>query len=254
VETQFVDPIDAAAIYPQDNPMPKINVYLPDELAAAVRDAQLPVSAICQSALERAVRDVSSARATDGPPTDDRPAPRLFGRFTPRARQAVVLAEERAREIPHSHVGTEHVLLGVLDEGGNLALRVLESLDVEVADVRAELLASMPSPTHAVERHIPFSPVAKKALEKVTKEALLLAHNYIGCEHLLLGLLATEEGLASQVLRRMGLELNTTRRAVQSTLIGMALTQKLPQPPPDSGDTLEQILRRLDGIERRLAS
>ena len=236
--------------------MPKINVYLPDDLAAAVRDAQIPVSAICQGALQQAVRDVSAARATDAAPSDDRPASRLFGRFTPRARQAVVLAEQRAREVPHDFVGTEHALLGVLDAGGNLALRVLAALDVEVDDLRAELVASMPAPTERVDGHIPFTPLAKQALEAATKEALALAHNYIGCEHLLLGLLATEDGLAGRVLQRMGLEPRTTRRATVAALGGL-LPAKADQraetaaPPPGA---LDEILRRLDAIEQRLAS
>ena len=235
--------------------MPKINVYLPDELAAAVREAQIPVSAICQGALQHAVRDVSAARATDEAPMGDRPASRLFGRFTQRARQAVVLAEQRAREAPHDFVGTEHALLGVLDEGGNLALRVLAALDVEVDDLRAELVASMPAPTAAVDGHIPFTPLAKQALEAATKEALALAHNYLGCEHLLLGLLATEEGLASRVMQRMGLELRTTRRATVAALGGF-LQAKQDRPAaaeaPATG-AVDEILRRLDAIERRLA-
>jgi ATP-dependent Clp protease ATP-binding subunit ClpA len=235
--------------------MPKINVYLPEELAAAVRDAQLPVSAICQTALERAVRDVTSARGADQTPAEDGPRIGLFGRFTPRARQVLTLAEGAAREIPHNYVGTEHVLLGILDEGGNLALQVLTSLDIEVADLRAELTASMgPASPGDIADHIPFTRLAKRALESTTKEALTLGHNYIGTEHLLLGLLATEEGLASQVLRRMGLELRTTRRAVVTALTGFVHGhQTQPAPREDSGATLEEILRRLDAIEQRLA-
>lgn len=247
--------LDAALIYPQHNPMPKINVYLPDELAAAVREVQLPVSGICQAALERAVRDVSSARAADETPPDERPGPGLFNRFTPRARHAVTLAERSAREIPHNFVGTEHVLLGLVDEGTNLALRVLSSLDIEIVDLRAELVASMPALTDdPLDDHLPFTPLAKRSLETATKEALALGHNYIGCEHLLLGLLATEEGVASQVLRRMGLELRTTRRAVIAALVGSVQPMQRPRAPTrGDADTLEQILRRLDAIEQRLA-
>src|SRR5919106_1972232 len=126
--------------------MPKINVYLPDELAEAVRDAQLPISAVCQTALERAVRDVSSARGAHQAPAGDRPGVGLFARFTPRARQAVTLAEQAAREIPHNYVGTEHVLLGLIDEGGGIGVKVLPTLDIEVADLRAELVASLAPP------------------------------------------------------------------------------------------------------------
>lgn len=235
--------------------MPKINVYLPDELAAAVREARLPVSGICQAALQRAVRDVSSARAAEEAPPNERPGVGLFNRFTPRARHAVTLAERSAREVPHNYVGTEHVLLGLIDEGGNLALRVLSSLDIEIADLRAELIASMGALTDGpVDDHLPFTPLAKRSLEAATKEALGLGHNYIGCEHLLLGLLATEEGLASQVLRRMGLELRTTRQAVIKALTRfVAPMPERRTPGREDADTLDQILRRLDAIEQRLA-
>jgi hypothetical protein len=206
-------------------------VYLPDELAAAVRDAQLPVSGICQAALERAVRDVSSARGVDDAPTEDRPSRGLFARYTPRAREAITLAEQRARDVPHSYVGTEHALLGILDQGDNVAIKVLVSLEIELDDLRAELTASMGPPTEQAEGRLPFTPLAKRALELTTKEALGFGHHYVGCEHLLLGLLATEDGLASHV----------HPRADQ------------PASPPVASDTLTQILRRLDAIEQRLA-
>jgi ATP-dependent Clp protease ATP-binding subunit ClpC len=239
--------------------MPKINVYLPDALAEAVRDAQLPVSAICQSALERAVRDVTSARGSDEPPAEGQPGIGFFSRFTPRARQAMALAELAAANVPHDFIGTEHLLLGVIDEGSNLALKVLESLEIEAEDLRAELVASMAKATNSGLGQISFTPLAKQALELTAKEAMTLGHNYIGCEHLLLGLLAAEDGLASQVLRRMGLELRTTRRAVIGALIGFvhaqttSATTSAPPPSPDVGPTLEEILRRLDAIEERLA-
>jgi ATP-dependent Clp protease ATP-binding subunit ClpC len=241
--------------------MPKINVYLPDALADAVREAQLPVSAICQSALERAVRDITSARASDEPPPLEGSTSGVFSRFTPRARQALTLAEEAARQVPHNYVGTEHLLLGVLDEGGNLALRILAALEIEPDDVRAELIASMGRPTRPAGDRIPFKKLAKEALELTAKEALLFGHNYIGCEHLLLGLLATERGIASQVLRRMGLEVRTARRATITALVGFVHAQQAPaaaaapvsQTGVDDESTLEQILRRLDAIESRLA-
>ncbi|MBV8952197.1 MAG: ATP-dependent Clp protease ATP-binding subunit [Actinobacteria bacterium] len=231
--------------------MPKVNVYLPDSLADAVRDAQLPVSAICQAALERAVRDVTSVRAAAEAPGADDPGVGLFGRFTPRARGALALAEDAARAVAHKGVNTEHLLLGVIDEGENLALRVLGLLDVEAADVRAEVIASMPKTGGRGGDNLPFTPLAKKALELTANEAHSLGHNYVGCEHLLLGLLATEEGLASQVLRRMGLELRTTRRAVLTALAGV-VHARTPVTPPASEGAFEQILRRLDAIERRL--
>lgn len=235
--------------------MPKINVYLTDDLAAAVRDTQVPVSAVCQQALERAVRDVTSLRATDQPPLADHPALGTFGRFTPRARQAVALAEDAAREASHNYVGTEHLLLGVIDEGGNLAIKVLAALDIELTDLRAELLASMGPPSSAVAGRLAFTPLAKQALEATATEALGLLHNYIGCEHLLLGLIATEQGLASEVLRRMGVERLTTRRAVVTALSGFVHAQQNPAPAraEDTTNTLQQILHRLDTIEQRLS-
>lgn len=234
--------------------MPKINVYLPDALADAVRDAQVPVSAICQAALERAVRDVTSVRGTDEPPAADEAGHGLYGRFTPRARQALTLAEELARDVPHNYVGTEHLLIGVLDEGQNLALRVLASLDVGPSDLRVELAGSMAKQTRPAGGRIPFTPLAKRALESTAKEALSLGHNYIGGEHLLLGLLATEDGVASQVLRRMGLELRTTRRAVITELSGFmhARQGESCSPRTTIEPTLGQVLRRLEAIERRL--
>ena len=234
--------------------MPKINVYLPDELAAAVRDAQVPVSAVCQTALQHAVREVSALRGSEDAPSAE-PSYGPFTRFTPRARKAVARAQDEARELRHESVGTEHLLLGVLDEGGNLALKVLEALEVEPDDVRSELLASMEGPSKGGRGRAPFAPLAKKVLEASLNEAHELHHNYIGCEHLLLGLIATGDGLAGIVLQRMGLELRTTRRAVASALTGYVHTrrQESSQPPADSS-VLEEILRRLDDIERRLAS
>jgi ATP-dependent Clp protease ATP-binding subunit ClpA len=241
--------------------MPKLSVYVPDELAAAVRETQVPVSAICQAALERAVREVTAARgADDVPPADDTaPAVGLFGRFTPRARQAVALSQGIAQGIPHNYIGTEHVLLGVLDQGDNVATRALLQMDVAPDDVRAELRASLGPP--ADERptgHIPFTPLAKRALELTAREALTLGHSYIGCEHLLLGLLATDEGVASKVLRRMGVETRTSRMAVISILTRRPpLGPQEPAPPetpPGVEEALARILARIESIEKRLDS
>jgi len=241
--------------------MPKINVYLPEELADAVRDAQVPVSAICQTALEHAVREVSALRGSEEVPTIE-PSHGPFTRFTPRARKAIADAQEEARDLRHHYVGTEHLLLGVLDEGGNLALKVLEALDVEPDDVRTELMASMEGPSEDVRGPTRFTPVAKKVLEVSLREAVGLGHNYIGCEHLLLALVATEEGLGGRVLQRMGVELTTTRRTVNTALAGY-LRQRgqessrpaaEPAAQPAAPSALDEILRRLDNIERRLAS
>jgi ATP-dependent Clp protease ATP-binding subunit ClpA len=254
--------------------MPKINVYLPDGLAEAVREAQLPVSAICQSALESAVRDVTSARGTDHPPIADQPSVGLFGRFTPRARQALVLAERAARELRSGFVSPEHLLLGMIDEGHNVGLAVLGALDIDPNDLRAELIGSMPPPvtdnvdnehTKDVQRTISFGPLAKRSLELTAMEARSLGHNYVGCEHVLLGVLATEESLGSAVMRRIGLELRTTRRAVVAALAGVTQSRQSMSESKAPNETttgnmpsdklvgaLNDILQRLDAIERRL--
>jgi ATP-dependent Clp protease ATP-binding subunit ClpC len=246
--------LDKAWIYPHYNPIPKINVYLPDELAAAVRDAQVPVSSICQAALERAVRDVQAARSTEELPEDGRIHGRLFRRFTPRARNAVAAAQRQAEEYGHSQVGTEHLLLGILDEGQNLAIKVLDRLDIESDDLRSELVASVRPGGRATSVKGRFSPRAKGALERAAAEAATLGHNYIGCEHLLLGLIAVENGLASGVLRRLGAELRTTRLAVTATL-AESFGGSPPAPPTvsDRGEVLSEILRRLEVIEERLS-
>jgi ATP-dependent Clp protease ATP-binding subunit ClpA len=238
--------------------MPKINVYLPDELAAAVKEADLPVSAICQAALQKAVRDVSSARVTDAAP--DAESERGFGlftRFTPRARAAVNRAEAEAKRRGDAEVQPEHVLLGILDESANLALSVLVALDVEPDDLRSELVASMPDPGKPKKRHVPFGKSSKKVLELALREALAFGHNYIGCEHLLLAVLREERSVASKVLRRMGVEERTARRTVMATVAGAAqmTTLRSPaagetaQPGPDA---IERVLSRLDDIEARL--
>jgi ATP-dependent Clp protease ATP-binding subunit ClpC len=232
--------------------VPKVNVYLPEELAVAVREAQIPVSAVCQAALERAVRDVTAARNAEDSPADELPGVGLFGRFTPRARKAVSLATEAARDTGHKQVGTEHILVGILDEGSSMAIKALARLDVDSDDLRGELQASMaPGTKRPRVEHPPFSAHCKRALELTTKEALRLGHNYIGCEHLLLGVLATEEALASKVLRHMGVELRTTRQAVVAVLSGIVAQPAAATPPPA---ILAQILERLDAIERRLSS
>lgn len=226
--------------------MPKVNVYLPDELAAAVRDAQVPVSAVCQAALERAVRDVTALRGV----TDDEETPAgPFRKFTPRARRALEAAQQQAGD---GQVGPEHLLLGVLDEGGNLAVKVLGALEVEPDDLRAELVASLPAAGTPAPGRRGFGPLARRAIESAAGEAVRLGHNYVGCEHLLLGVLAVEDGLAGQVLRRMGVESRTTRRAVTTALAGFVHAGQQSSPAGDQS-TLSEILRRLDAIERRLA-
>jgi ATP-dependent Clp protease ATP-binding subunit ClpA/post-segregation antitoxin (ccd killing protein) len=232
--------------------VPKINVYLPDDLAEAVREAQLPVSSICQAALEKATREVMALREEDSPPARLRSASGAFARYTPRAARAIDLSWAAAKDLSHNYVGTEHLLLGVIAQGDNVALKVLESLDVEPDDVEAELLGAVgpPSP-HANSGDATFTPRAKAALELASAESAKLGHNYIGCEHLLLGLVTERDGLAGKVLRRMSVEPRAARRAVGHVLAGYVNRRHPEDRGPDPA-LLAQILQRLDAIEARL--
>lgn len=201
--------------------MPKINVYLPDELAEAVKDAALPVSAICQRALEQAVRRVTAIRETALADLDDATLKARLPNFTARTHTALRLGIERAR-VDGSVVGSGHLLAGVLAEGGNLALHVLRALEIEPDAVSRDLASrSLAEPGYG-ESSQPerFSPSAANALELAVTEATALGHNYVGTEHLLLGLIAEPDGVAGQTLRAFGAELRLTRRAVAAALAG----------------------------------
>src|SRR5213075_1722632 len=124
----------------------------------------------------------------------------MFERFTERAREVVVLAQEEARTLKHNYIGTEHILLGLLREEEGLAARVLESLDITVERVRAQVVRIVGSGEEVTSGQIPFTPRAKKVLELALREALSLGHNYIGTEHILLGLVRENEGVAARIL------------------------------------------------------
>jgi ATP-dependent Clp protease ATP-binding subunit ClpC len=128
----------------------------------------------------------------------------VFERFTERARQVVVLAQAEAKALKHNYIGTEHLLLGLLREEEGLAARVLDSFDITVEEVRAQVARIVGQGDEVVAGQIPFTPRSKKILELSLREALELGHNYIGTEHLLLGLLRENEGVAVQILRDLG--------------------------------------------------
>ena len=125
----------------------------------------------------------------------------MFERFTERARQVVVLAQDEARRLGHDHIGTEHLLLGLLREEGGLAARVLEGVGITLGEARQEVLRAVGRGEVAPTGQIPFTPGGKKALELALREAVALGHNYIGTEHILLGVLRADDGVASTVLR-----------------------------------------------------
>jgi len=144
----------------------------------------------------------------------------MFERFTDRARRVVVLAQEEARMLNHNYIGTEHILLGLIHEGEGVAAKSLESLGISLEAVRSQVEEIIGQGQQAPSGHIPFTPRAKKVLELSLREALQLGHNYIGTEHILLGLIREGEGVAAQVLVKLGAELTRVRQQVIQLLSG----------------------------------
>jgi ATP-dependent Clp protease ATP-binding subunit ClpC len=143
----------------------------------------------------------------------------MFNRFTERARKVIILAKEEAKRFNHDYIGTEHILLGLIREGEGVAATVLEKMGVSLENIRLEVEKLVqPGPATQIIGDLPFTPRAKKALELAAEEARSLGHNYIGTEHLLLGLIREEEGVASQVLLNLGLDLSTVRNKVMEVL------------------------------------
>ena len=144
----------------------------------------------------------------------------LFERFTDRARRVVVLAQDEARGLKHNYIGTEHLLLGLISEGEGVAAKALETMGIKGEAVRASVIEIIGEGEKPVEGHIPFTPRAKRVFELSLREALQLGHNYIGTEHLLLGLLKEGEGVAAQVLTKQGADLAQVRQTVIQMLSG----------------------------------
>ncbi|GLY65851.1 Clp protease N-terminal domain-containing protein [Amycolatopsis taiwanensis] len=237
--------------------MPKINVYLPDDLADAVKASGVPVSAICQRALEQSVRRVTAIRATVlGDLATDDPTAQL-SHFAERARNAIKLAVEQARTTHAANVGTEHLLHGILAEGSNLALRVLHAMEIDPAHVARALPDASPAPETPSATQ--FSGPAANALELTVTEALALGHNYVGCEHLLLGLLSEPDGTAGRVLRELGIDQRTARRTVVAALTGYTHLRAQTSASADTASVittavrqeLRPVLDRLERLEQR---
>ena len=144
----------------------------------------------------------------------------MFERFTDRARRVVVLAQEEARLLNHNYIGTEHILLGLIHEGEGVAAKALESLGISLEAVRQQVEEIIGQGGSSPSGHIPFTPRAKKVLELSLREALQLGHNYIGTEHILLGLIREGEGVAAQVLVKLGADLSRVRQQVIQLLSG----------------------------------
>ncbi len=213
--------------------MPKINVYLPDDLAETVKELNLPVSAICQRALEVSVKRLTAVRGLTVADLDGDRGSQL----TPRLRTVLRLAAESPV------VTTIELARALIDEGGNLALDVLRAIDIDPRTLRFE--------SQAVEGS-GFAPDAVNALELAVVEAIALGHNYVGCEHLLLGIVAEPDGRGGEVLRSLGADLKGTRRAVQTALAGIVHAQKQQAATPDAAKVLQVIMSRLDRLEKQV--
>ncbi len=174
----------------------------------------------------------------------------MFNRFTERARKVIILAKEEARRFNHDYIGTEHILLGLVREGEGVAATVLQKMGVSLENIRLEIEKLVqPGPTTQIIGDIPFTPRAKKSLELAAEEARSLGHNYIGTEHLLLGLIREGEGVASQVLLNLGLDLNTVRNEIMD-LLGSALPGFGQQQPKTKTPALDAFGRDLTALAK----
>src|SRR5215208_3704412 len=176
----------------------------------------------------------------------------MFERFTDRARRVVVLAQEEARLLNHNYLGTEHLLLGLIHEGEGVAAMALESLGISPEAVRAQVEEIIGQGQRVPTGHIPFTPQAKKVFELSLREALQLGHNYIGTEHILLGLIREGEGVAAQVLQKLGADLNRVRQTVIQLLSGYTGGKGETTPGGASGEGQQSGSMVLDQFGRNL--
>lgn len=259
--------------------MPKINVYLPDDLAAQVKEAGIPVSPVCQQALAEAVQNVGQARrAIDAmrrenfdPQLLPQLAERVLSRSTGKLIEVFRLAGAEAGD--GRPVRPEHFLIAVIKQDENLGVRLLRTLDANTDLLKSEATAAVTRDTEMDEAEaitsaapepgradlepgsaqsalLRLTPQARLVLASTLSTALDLAHNYLGCEHLLLGLLQEEDTAAAALLRAQGIQQQGFRRALAGATAGISHVQQL---STSTGDvTLEQIMHRLNELERRL--
>jgi ATP-dependent Clp protease ATP-binding subunit ClpC len=176
----------------------------------------------------------------------------MFERMTDRARRVIVLAQEEARKLLHNYIGTEHILLGLIHEGEGVAAVALADLKVNLEDIRKEVEGIIGLGQQAPSGHIPFTPRAKKILELALREALQLGHNYIGTEHILLGIIREGEGVAAQVLVKSGLDLNRVRQAVLKRLAD-ALEESVKKRRAEEGPS-GRLLYQLEMLGHRVVA
>jgi ATP-dependent Clp protease ATP-binding subunit ClpC len=181
----------------------------------------------------------------------------MFERFTDRARRVVVLAQQEARMLDHNYIGTEHILLGLIREGDGMAARALMAMGIGLDAMRQAVEDIIGRGAQSPSGHIPFTPRAKKVLELSLREALQLGCDYIGTEHILLGLIREGDGVAAQVLVGAGVDLNRARQQVIELLHGWREKHAPPSsgPPPDDVllSRLASFAARLNAIEQRLS-
>jgi ATP-dependent Clp protease ATP-binding subunit ClpA len=259
--------------------MPKINVYLPDDLAEAVKDAGLPVSAICQRALEQGVRRVTAMRAI----TNGTPGTSSETWFTKRAMTILESSLAVARDAGLDAAGTGQLLAALVADEDGIAMRVLGALEITGQQIRTALgdrADKGPADTGSPDAGpvgtadggtataVGFGPEAATALQLAAAESAGLGHNYIGTEHLLLGLIGEPDGVAGGALRALGAELRMTRRAVTAALAGWAAhAERPPRPAAASEGSVPEdhvaaavraevapILSRIERLERMAAS
>jgi ATP-dependent Clp protease ATP-binding subunit ClpC len=182
----------------------------------------------------------------------------MFERFTDRARRVVVLAQLAARELGHNHIGSEHILLGLLREGDGIAAQALGALGVTADAARDEVESIISRGSEAPSEHLPFTPRAKKVLELSLRESLSLGQDYIGTEHILLGLIREGEGVANHVLTDLGAGGSQVREKVVELLAGAAQAAPPhgPRPQPAEPDLrrLDEVLSRLTAIDAVMAA
>jgi ATP-dependent Clp protease ATP-binding subunit ClpA len=171
----------------------------------------------------------------------------VFERFTERARQVVVLAQDEARALKHNYIGTEHILLGLLREEEGLAARVLESLDITVEEVRAQVERIVGRGDEVTTGQIPFTPRAKKVLELALREAMALRHSYIGTEHILLGVVRENQGVAARIL----LDFDADAEGIRSEIIRMLGGPKYPEDPQLRAEIERLRAEREEAIEAK---
>jgi hypothetical protein len=177
----------------------------------------------------------------------------MFERFTDRARRVIVLAQREARRLSHNYIGTEHILLGLVDEGEGVAAKALDSLGISLTAVRQQVEEIIGRGQEAASGHIPFTPRAKKVLELSLREALQLGDNYIDTEHILLALIREGDGVAAQVLVMLGADLNRVRQQVIQLLHGHQGQEPVSVQSVVREPMLSVVQARLRAVEQRLA-